>query len=122
MKLDLTQVINDLYGDPIPAADAQGKLTGGDVTVRRVLRIALTTKAQSEKNEYKDQLERFILALKMVENDEVELEADQIVNLKKWVATRYAQLVTGRICMLLEGKAADAAPGKDETPPERKKK
>jgi len=118
MKLDVTEVINDLDGKPIPAADQQGNLTGGPLTVRHVLKTALTTRVQSEKGEYKDQLDRFILAMQVVQNDEVELDAKQAVDLKTWVAARYSPIVTGPICLLLEGKAANVVPGEKDAPDE----
>ena len=116
MKLDVTRVLKDLYGkDMIEAAkDEDGVITKKPMTIRAVLGNVLVTSVQSDQAPAKpeEHVERFMLALKVVQDDEVELDSKQIVNLKTWIAARYAPLITGQLCMILEGKLD--APGKAE--------
>ena len=104
MKLDVTRVLKDLYGADLPGMDANGNKTGKPLTIRDVLAQVLVSRVQGDSSKVEEQIERFMLARKIVNEDEVELDSGQVVNIKNWLAARSAPLITGQICMILDGK------------------
>jgi len=106
---DVTQKLYDLHGKVL--MDADGKT---ELTARKVLEVALITRAQQESMDASEQIDRFVLAHKAVVEDELDLTSEQIVKIKKWIATRYSPLVTGQMAMLLEGKKGLGPDATDE--------
>ena len=103
MKLNVTRILKDLYGkDLIEVSDNIQK----SITIRSILASVLVTGVQSDRAPAppEEHVERFMLALKVVQDDEIELDSKQVVNLKKWIAARYAPIITGQLCMILEGQ------------------
>ncbi len=106
MLLDVTRELKTLYGIVIQdiSKDDKGVETKKPLTVRSVLAAVLVTNVQGEKQSAAEQVERFMLASQMVRDDKIELSSEQVTNIKKWTASRYAPLITGQICMILEEK------------------
>ena len=104
MKLDVTRVLKDLYGDDLPGMDSEGNPTGKSLTIRDILAQVLVSRVQGDSSKVEEQVSRFMLALKVVKEDEIELDSGQVTNIKNWVAARSAPMITGQICMILEGK------------------
>jgi len=106
---DVTQKLYDLHGKVLMDAD---KVT--PLTARKVLEVALITRAQQESMDVGEQIDRFVLAHKAVVEDELDLTSEQIVKIKKWISTRYAPLITGQMALLLEGKKGLGPDAPDE--------
>ena len=106
---DVTQKLYDLHGKVLTDADGTTELTA-----RKVLEVALITRAQQESMDAGEQIDRFVLAHKAVVEDELDLTSEQIVKIKRWIATRYSPLVTGQMAMLLEGKKGLGPDAPDE--------
>ena len=104
MKLDVTRVLKDLYGEDLPGMDANGNDTGEPLAIRDVLAQVLVSRVQGDSAKVEEQVERFMLARKVVSEDELELDAGQVASIKQWLAARSAPLITGQICMILDGK------------------
>ena len=106
MKLDVTRKLKTLYGKDILdiSTDENGVKTRTPLTLRSVLAAVLVSNVQGESLAMAEQVERFMLATEIVKEDQVELSAEQVAKLKKYVAARYAPLITGQICMILEEK------------------
>ncbi len=118
MKLDVTREFKDLYGEAIQdvSKDDNGVTSKKPLTVRAVLISALVTSVQGTSIKAEEQVGRFILAHKVVSDDEIELSAEQVTNIKKWVAVRYAPMITGQICLLLEEKLDELIEGEQSEP------
>ena len=104
MKLDVTRVLKDLYGKDLPGMDSNGQPTGEPLTIRTILAQVLVSRVQGDSSDVAEQVERFMLATKIVQEDEIELDSGQVTKIKEWVAARSAPMITGQICMILEGK------------------
>ena len=100
ITIDVTTQIMQLDGKTA----ATGEDNKTPLTVRSILELALLARQPRETLDGPEQLNRFILATKIRQNDAVELESDQVVKLKTLVAAICGPLVTGQIHLLLEGK------------------
>ena len=101
MLLDVTKELFDLHGKPILSDNKE------PLTVRAVIEFACVTRVQNESLDASEQLDRFILASKAVHNDELTLKSEQIIKLKKWIAARFTPVVTGQLCLMLEGQTIE---------------
>jgi hypothetical protein len=110
VKINVTQVLRNLDGTELAVGSGQMCPTCGQEVGRRILSLretlvdGLTNTPPGEQMEGKKQLERFNIALRIQQNDEVKLEAEEIALCKDAVAKRYKPIVTGQVWMLLEGE------------------
>lgn len=97
-----------------PRMDEDGKVIGSDkedVVFGHMLKIALL-QAHEEDKKVDEKVTRFELSLRLVaaKDKEIDLEAEDIVLLKKLVGRMYAPLVVGQVFRLLEGKPTGLDP------------
>ncbi len=78
---------------------------GSPATARRLLADALFANYHDEKIDNEIKYKRYKLGLKIreIREDEIELTAEQVVELKDLVARAYSTLVMGRLWDILEG-------------------
>ena len=110
MKLDVTIELIELDGTPItddkricptcqrPVGD------GKPLTIRRACARALQFIPERTTVSYTDQKERYELAQRFFNGDEVELEAKEVVLVQKLLALLYRPAVTGPVGLALDGK------------------
>lgn len=97
MKIDLTQIITGIGGKPMPDGD-------GDMTLKKGLLFALMGMDPNQKTasvEEALQLRRLFDKLDRAEYD-IELKSDEVVQLKKVVASRLTPFIAGSVIDLLE--------------------
>jgi len=113
ITIDVTTEILELDGvTPVQNEDEKklvkcvdGSVAKPPLMVRDILETALLGRVmQGKPLEGTEQLDRFMLALRIRRNDTVELAAPQIVKLNELVAAICAPLVTAQILMILDGK------------------
>lgn len=109
MRIDTTEVIRDLDGDPVEMDQPKPTEVGERpkaVTLKHVLVTALSTPQGDQYRQEAPEVKfrRGFLALQIHTNDEVELSAEDVVMLKNLVAASYAPLVVYRAHLALEGK------------------
>jgi hypothetical protein len=97
MKLDFSQIITDLKGEPIKGSD--DALTLGEVTSTTM--IAIMPDDQSLTAE--DKVKMFRIAQLAVKGGEQELKIEDIGLLKKRIGKMYGALIVGRVFDLIEG-------------------
>lgn len=109
MKIDVTQQIKELDGTPMVTSKqmcpACGQIMGTEepMTVRLASTRALTAVHRDEVGlTGDDKLKRFKLALRITDEGEPDLEAEEIVMVKLMVGKMYGPVVIGRVWKALE--------------------
>ncbi len=110
MKLDVTVELIELDGTPITddkricptCRRAAGD--GEPLTIRRACARALQFIPERTTVSYKDQKERYELAQRFFDGDEVELAASEVVLVQTLLALLYTPVVTGPVGLALDGK------------------
>ena len=95
MKVKFGEAITNLLGDPILQ-------DGKPLTLGIVAGAALLTDAP--KLDARTKVKRFILAQKIFEGGEINLEVEEIAEIKKIIGEIYPPLIVGRSWELLEGE------------------
>ncbi len=95
MKIKVLTEILDLAGKPMK----EGK---NDLTLRMVLSKALTELTTGDKPDEKSSVEKLNLALRIVNNDEVDLSVKDAKLLMELVGKMYFPIVAGRVCHILD--------------------
>ena len=109
MKIDVTQQLRKLNGEPLANTTEACRLCGrpqeeNPVVLRDVLCSALmASKRDQNAVDGKKQVEQYELALKIQREDKVELSTQDAGKLQNLVAEIYAPLVTGQVWLILEG-------------------
>lgn len=107
-RIDVTQAILDLDGkqqvtQTLAACPMCGRpAEEEELTLREVCRRSLVAMIQQEKVTGDEKFERYHLALKIMDNDLVVLDAKDIVKIKACIANVYNPLVMGRAWELLD--------------------
>lgn len=110
MKLDVTVEITELDGTPIKddsriCPTCQRAVGDGKpLTIRRACARALQFVPQQTKVEFKEQMERYDLAKRFFDGDEIELTISEAGLIQGLLAGRYTPTVTGPVGLALEGK------------------
>lgn len=108
MKIDVTQQLTELDGEPLlePVAVCQqcGQMTGGKpVTLRSVATRALMMQAQGGKNPpAEDKVARYHLAMRIHGEDSPDLSPEEIVLVRQQVGEQYQPLVVGQVWEMLD--------------------
>ena len=109
MKIDVTQQIMELDGTPMVTGKQICQMCGQVVskpepmTIRLAATRSLTASFRDEQSLPGEQkIVRFRLALKMTDTDEPNLEAEEIVLVKKVVGKMYGPVVVGRVYAILD--------------------
>ena len=118
MKIDVTQQIAELDGTPMVTSKQVCLMCGQTMGVEEPMTVRLaTTRAlapvyQDERNlTGDDKIIRFHLALRIMDEDEPDLEAKEIVLAKEMVGKMYGAIVVGRVWAILDPKAKEADDG-----------
>jgi len=99
MILDVTIKMLNVDGEVLQEPDEKGEVR--DVILRSILVNALMIPAKDDTGEQK--VEKYILAMDIQKNDEVEITPEKAVLLKKVVGPNYGPVVVGPIFALLDG-------------------
>lgn len=102
MKLNTLTVLKNVDGEPLIEPDAKGEVS--EVVLRKVLVNALMIPAEKDTGTQK--VEKYMLAMDIQKNDEVEVTPEQIVLLKSAVEKPYGPIVVGPVWNLLDQKDA----------------
>jgi hypothetical protein len=97
MKIDMTQELVDLTTGE--------KLQDG--TLRGICVRALLFRDPNSQMSGDDQLKRYMLAQRLQENDEVDLQAHEITLIKDSIAIIFQPMVTGQAWLLLDPPGED---------------
>ena len=105
MKIDATQKLVNLYGEPLRIKDKKDKemvqATLGDICSEALLGVFEGDRNEGGKKRY----ERWQLAGKIIKSDgKVELSSEEIVAIKERVGMAYGPVIVGPTYDLLEGK------------------
>lgn len=101
-KVRLSEELKELNGEAMKIPNKDGELES--YRLRDVLLRALM--APAEKLDPKEHIRRYDLGLKIQKEDEIELESDDIVMLKKLVAEiKMTPIIIGQALKMLEGQA-----------------
>jgi len=114
MKINVTQQLMQLDGTPMETGKevclACGQVLGESepMTVRLAATRALTPIYRDEPSLPGDEkVKRFHLALRLVDSDEPELQAKDIILIKDMVGKFHGPVVVGRVWEIIDPKAAD---------------
>jgi len=109
MKINVTQQLTELDGTPMVTGKQICQMCGQVVskkepmTVRLAATRALTAIFRDEQSLPGDQkITRFHLALKLTDEDEPDLQAEDIVTIKKLVGKMYGPVIVGRMWAILD--------------------
>jgi len=109
MKINVTQQLAELDGTPMVTGRQICQMCGQVVgesepmTVRLAATRSLTASFRDEQSLPGDQkIVRFHLALKMTDTDEPNLEAEEIVLVKKVIGKMYGPVIVGRVWAILD--------------------
>lgn len=109
MKISVTQQLTELDGTPMTTGKQVCQMCGQVVseeepmTVRLAATRALTAVYRDEQNLKGDEkVARFHLALKVTDEDEPDLKAEDIVLIKMVVGKMYGPVVVGRVWSILD--------------------
>lgn len=109
MNIDITQQLKDLDGTPMTTGKqmcpACGQVVGEDepLTVRVVAVKSLTAIFRDEQGVAGDEkFKRYRLALRLTDEDEPDLKAEDVVLIKKVVGKMYGPVVVGRMWAILD--------------------
>lgn len=113
MKIDVTQQLAELDGTPMmtgrQVCQTCGQVVGKSepMTVRLAATRALTAQFRDEQGLTGDEKwPRFHLALKITDEDEPDLKAEDIVLIKKLIGWMYGPVVVGRMWTILDPQEA----------------
>lgn len=126
MNIDVTQVVRNLKGDPIVTGERFCQMcrqvvgSSRPLTVREALINALEAKAPNEELAFSEQMDRYFLAERVQEEDDLELASDEAAKLQGLVAKVYGPAVTGPVGILLRDVDVDR-PSKASRPRQRKR-
>ena len=121
MKISVTQQLKELDGTLMVTGrqicPTCGQVVGKSepMTVRLAATRALTAQFRDEQDLTGEQkFPRFHLALKITDEDEPDLAAEDIATIKKLVGKMYGSLVMGRVWMIIDppGTESPALPAK----------
>jgi len=100
MKIDVTHVLCSYDGEPLIRGD-------GPLTLRQVCCEALASDLPmpGKQPSGEDKVKRFNLAVKIYNNDTVDLPADAVAMIKALIGTGFAVPVVGPAFLALEGGA-----------------
>lgn len=97
MKVDVSQVVRNLEGDPFKKED------GKDLTIRSLACMALLTQTREEKQTGEEKVELYDLAMRIHKcGKEIELKSEEITTIKKRIGEQYAALIVGQAWEMLE--------------------
>lgn len=109
MKIDITQQLTELDSTPMITGKQICQVCGSVIgesepmTVRLAATRALTAQYRDEQSLTGDEKwPRFHLALKITDEDEPDLKAEEIVLIKKLVGKMYGPVVVGRVWAILD--------------------
>lgn len=102
MKVDFSQSLLDITGDPIDGPDGRATLGGACIN-------SLLTPVPSENPKGEEKLRRFHLSIQIQEavkggSSTVDLEAQDISYLKEILSKGHTALIYGQACDMLEGR------------------
>lgn len=98
MKINPTQVLKNYEGEPL-------KDSGKDLTLGRALinTINLVIAGDEEtKMNAEEQVRAYELSIKLLNEEEVELKAEDVANIKKRIVKTYSPVVAGQVIQILE--------------------
>jgi hypothetical protein len=102
MRLNVLTVLRNLDGIALKEPNEKGEVS--EVILRKILVNALMIPAEKDTGTQK--VMKYMLAMDIQKNDEVEVTPEQIVLLKNAVGYPYGPLVVGPVWNLLDGKDA----------------
>lgn len=109
MKINVTQQLKELDGTPMMTGKQVCQMCGQIVsekepmTVRLAATRALTAVFRDEQNLAGDEkITRFHLALRITDEDEPDLKAEDVVLIKKLVGKMYGPVIVGRMWAILD--------------------
>ena len=97
MKVDFAQVITNLLGEPMKQNQNDQPLTLGVVASNALLADFPNTDAPTK-------VKRFKLAQRIFGDGEVNLEVEEIAEIKKVIGMVYPPLIVGRAWEMIEGQ------------------
>lgn len=99
MKVDTTQVLKNIAGQPMKDNDGNGNVI--DATLKLALVNSILSSVQKESGV--DKVKKYELAKRVYENDEVDLNEDEIKLIKDRVAEAFqSPLIVGQIFEILK--------------------
>jgi hypothetical protein len=101
MLIKTNTVITNLAGESMKDMDADGNAS--DATLKSTIVNALLSPVQKETGT--DKVQKYELAKKVYEADEIELTAEEITLIKARVGDAFVPIVVGRVFEMLEGKS-----------------
>lgn len=115
MKINLNQVLVDLAGNPlqdrIPKRDENGVVKDEegkpvlelvDVALNRLAANALLFPVKEDKGE--DKARKYLLAVKCYDAEEIDLTAEEVVDIKACICLSYPPIVVGQSWKILDQK------------------
>jgi hypothetical protein len=108
MKVKVTQVLHDLEGFPLRDAavtSTDGKILRPerDFTLRKACTEALQAlNLAGDATDGEERYKRFLLAMKIMSADEVDLTAEEITKLKRVIGLAFGAVVVGRCYEILD--------------------
>ncbi len=106
-RIDVAQVLKELDGTPLEFADSvcpqcRSILEGKPFTLRLACTTALIAQFRDDQPKGDESVRRYHLAMKIYDNDEVDLSSEDKVLIKSLVAKQRDPLVVGQVWELLE--------------------
>ena len=109
MKIDVTQQLEELDGTPMETGRTMCQMCGQvmgkkePMTVRLALTRALSATFKDEQDlPGEKKVERFALALRMINEDNPHLAAEEITLVKKLVGKMFGNVIVGRVWPILD--------------------
>ena len=109
MKINVTQQLTELDGTPMVTGRQVCQVCGSVIgesmpmTVRLAATRALTAQYRDEMDlAGEEKVTRFHLALRLTDEDEPDLKAEEIVLIKKLIGKMYGPVVVGRVWGILD--------------------
>lgn len=97
MKINTQIPLKDLDGNVLKDNDK-------DATVARTVSGALVAGIKGEETSPTDAADRYDLAVRLRNSDEIDLSSEEIALCKKMVAKVYPPIISGQVAKILEGK------------------
>lgn len=98
MKVNPKIVLKSYQGEPLK--DKNGELTLGRVLVGAINLI--DPNDPDTKMDAEQQVRAYELSIKLLNDDEVELKAEDVANIKKRIVKSYTPVVAGQVVQILE--------------------
>lgn len=102
MKIQVTQVLKDFFGEALKGPD------GKEVTLRSVIIGAITYEDEKHPLTAEQKVRAYKVGGDVASNDEVDLKAEDIVQIKKGAEIAYKTIIYGQLIDLLEEDNNDA--------------